>query len=64
VRGGSERAVLKRPCGSTVDPRQHCAELEKEFYTAPFEAAIRGKAYCTQPLLVKEFNREAVIVQV
>lgn len=43
---------------------QPSADLRVEFYAAPFEAAIRGKARCPEPLIGEITKREAVILHV
>ena len=43
---------------------QPSADLRAEFYAAPFEAAIRGKARCPEPLIGEITKREAVILHV
>ncbi|PRW20753.1 mitochondrial ubiquitin ligase activator of NFKB 1 [Chlorella sorokiniana] len=54
----ANRAQKLRSC---VKPK-NLADLKEEFYTAPFEAAIRGKTRCAQPLVGEVTKREAVIL--
>lgn len=52
------------PYGDSEPPLHPPAELRAEFYTAPFDAAIRGRTRSAQPLIGEVTKREAVILHV